>query len=447
MFVIEGTYLPGAGSERIAGDTKSRTFFVERGVGLYGGFLGGEVDENNRLGNYRQTILSGNLGASGMAYNVIEVSNLTTLSSDLLTVIDGFQIAQGAAYGPLLPLPGEQQFKLQHGGGIYAGTDSFSGGGLAVKIHNCFFLGNSALASGGAVYVDGSKADAWAGLFRCHFQANRSDTAAGAIAMLEVEEDIYSSGFNYPPYIYNSTFEFNLAGAETDPDAPTFAGQKGGAIAISPYFTGSPLIYNCLFHHNFVRGKGAAIAVFGGIGGTSSPDVNISNCSITENTVLVNPKVSGMSSPGGIVSVENTGQLTMSNSIIWNNFDPVMTWPILKDGTSSDGVAYSDIECTCSSGTYPGTGNIRQDPQFVTVGSNYHLKTSSPCIDRGCTAGCTSPPFASDYGVQLNYPEQLPTFLVDYEYDWSLLLPRSFDSVFRPNLPGLADMGCYEVQQ
>ncbi|MEZ6019334.1 MAG: hypothetical protein R3F17_04295 [Planctomycetota bacterium] len=90
--------------------------------------------------------------------------------------------------------------------------------------------------------------------------------------------------------------EFNLAGAETDPDAPTFAGQKGrGHCHFAVLHRISAL--QLPVPSQLCERQGAAIAVFGGISSTSSPDVNISNCSITENTVLVNPKVSGMT-PG-----------------------------------------------------------------------------------------------------------------------------------------------------
>ncbi len=89
---------------------------------------------------------------------------------------------------------------------------------------------------------------------------------------------------------------------------------------------------------------------------------------IVNNTIVYNKGGGGISWVPGSMG-------TVVNSIIWQNapFD-------LPAGLT---VTYSDI-----TNPYPGIGNISADPQFVDpAAGNYHLKFSSPCIDKGTNTG------------------------------------------------------------
>jgi hypothetical protein len=80
----------------------------------------------------------------------------------------------------------------------------------------------------------------------------------------------------------------------------------------------------------------------------------------------------------------------VANCILWGNTAPTGA-QISNILTSSPTVAYCDVE-----GSYPGTGNIDDDPVFVdaagwdgivgTEDDNLRLSAGSPCIDAGDNA-------------------------------------------------------------
>jgi len=76
--------------------------------------------------------------------------------------------------------------------------------------------------------------------------------------------------------------------------------------------------------------------------------------------------------------VVSTATLCITNSIVYSQFTHLTGCP-----TGSDcRVNYSDVE----GWTGGGTGNINADPLFIGAG-NYRLQVSSPCIDKGTSAG------------------------------------------------------------
>ena len=86
---------------------------------------------------------------------------------------------------------------------------------------------------------------------------------------------------------------------------------------------------------------------------------------------------------GGIFfNPEVNATLAVLNSTIYNNaytFDFDDTCPPL--GTCQ--ITYSDIE-----GGWPASGNIDADPRSVNPDNgDYHLRTDSPCRDKGTPAG------------------------------------------------------------
>ena len=60
-------------------------------------------------------------------------------------------------------------------------------------------------------------------------------------------------------------------------------------------------------------------------------------------------------------------------------------------GVGSDDLNGCTATYSCIYDGDAGTGNISSDPLFVNAGTNdYHLSSSSPCIDTGDSSGCYS---------------------------------------------------------
>ncbi|MBL7191852.1 hypothetical protein ISS30_09150 [bacterium] len=139
------------------------------------------------------------------------------------------------------------------------------------------------------------------------------------------------------------------------------AGQGGCGLAVFCENNSSIAIDNCTFSHhlNLSLGQGGA----GGWGGSGNfPGSNGGN---------------GTSINGGYIA--SGVQMTIVNSIVWNNLSPM-----INDKAS---VNYSCIE-----GGFPGMGNISLDPIFTSqlLGDYFLSQISagqsqqSPCVDEGC---------------------------------------------------------------
>jgi parallel beta-helix repeat protein/predicted outer membrane repeat protein len=142
------------------------------------------------------------------------------------------------------------------------------------------------------------------------------------------------------------------------------AAETGGGM----YIVGGKLtIINCTFSGNVATGSG------GGIYSIGATPV-LFNCTLSENSA---------SFTGGIRA--DDGQVTVRNSILWNNV------PGAFGGTALRVVTYSDVQ-----GGHVGAGNINAHPLFVdaagpddtpgTADDDLRLQLPSPCIDAGQNA-------------------------------------------------------------
>ncbi|MCD4655595.1 hypothetical protein K8T06_16870 [bacterium] len=142
-------------------------------------------------------------------------------------------------------------------------------------------------------------------------------------------------------------------------------GHNAGGIDCGVY--SSIAVTNCIISGNQGHNSGGILVWI-------SSSVSISNCTIIGNSAT----------DGGGISVVADSTLTAANNILWGN-----TPPEIHESDSSISITYSDIQQ--SSGTYPGTGNINEDPQFIAAASgDLHLKqmaagqpSDSPCVDTG----------------------------------------------------------------
>ncbi|HHE39998.1 MAG TPA: T9SS type A sorting domain-containing protein, partial [Candidatus Cloacimonetes bacterium] len=217
-------------------------------------------------------------------------------------------------------------FTVGEGAGLYA-ADIFS---LQVKYSH--FNGCHAANSGGGMYTDGCQ-DVF--VDSCFFMYNTS-VSGGACKMDDSYVDMTHCEIGFNEATVGSGFYIG----------------SGSLVMID----------NSLFYENSSMGttsKGGALYVNDGVAA-------IINSTIVDNIV---------STQGGGISHLGTNQMSIYNTILWNN-QPADIWAV--DSTKIN-IAFSDVTLPWS-----GQGNISADPVFVDVSTqNYHLDEFSPCIDIG----------------------------------------------------------------
>ena len=144
VWVAAGTYKPTTGTDRTI------SFRIERNnVQLYGGFAGTETERSQRNWADNPTILSGDIGTVGdngdNSYHVVWVDGVTYENITASSVIDGFTITAGRAYG---------DYPHYLGGGLYCAGNG-SGKECSPALSNVTFSGNQASHYGGGMYNDG----------------------------------------------------------------------------------------------------------------------------------------------------------------------------------------------------------------------------------------------------------------------------------------------------
>lgn len=120
------------------------------------------------------------------------------------------------------------------------------------------------------------------------------------------------------------------------------------------YYGGSSGTERLVLRNNIITGNDAAFGVH----------VGANEAVIEHNTITGNTADSSSLSCSASVD----GAVRMVGNIIYDNTAAAN----ISDGCS---ITYSNIE-----GGAPGTGNIDVDPEFLA--GDYHLKESSPCVDR-----------------------------------------------------------------
>jgi len=137
-----------------------------------------------------------------------------------------------------------------------------------------------------------------------------------------------------------------------------YAADSGGGIGCYPF--AGPTIINCNITANTSPLTGAGIA-------SLRSDPTIINCTIADNSTT-------SPSGGGGVSCNADSDVTITNSILWDN-EPDEIYLYNSDLV----VTYCDV-----AGGWSGVGNINSNPLFVDpANGDYHLDAGSPCIDEG----------------------------------------------------------------
>jgi hypothetical protein len=444
IWVAAGTYKPTTGVARTA------SFWLAGGVTVYGGFAGGETMVGQRDWAANVTILSGDIGTTGVttdnSYHVVKGSWLNSSA-----VLDGFVVTSGRADvnpdhngGGVLNDHGSPTLRnvtirdcyaSHYGGGMHndAGSptlfnvtfaDNYSdtdGGGMYnlngsdPTLTEVVFVDNSAFEHGGGMYNNSSSPTLDNVLFtRCYITGT---PALGG--------GMYNDT-NSNPQLTDVAFAGNNAehgggmcsfgGSAPTLERVIFSGNgawRGGGIYSD---TSDPVLVNVVFSNNTAEGTGA----HGG---------GMYNRSNTPK--LINVSFSGNSaddgSGGGMFNLTSTPEIT--NTIMWHDV-AVTSGNEIHNISSTPVITHSLIEGSGGSGgawnTGLGTdggGNIDADPMFKDPGlGNLDLWSSSPAIDRGDNTA-VPPGTITDiagntriYGVQVDtgaYEVQTPLTGID----------------------------------
>ena len=364
--VGQGTYRPDLGAGITLGNRKA-TFQLKNRVTIKGGYAGFDApDPDAREVDIHQTILSGDLnGDDGLdftnygdnSHHVVTAGGGTNATA----VLDGVTITAGNADG-------------SYPGGRGAGLYTYAG---SPTISNCTFLLNRAQGS------NAGGAGLWnyrgnPSILHCAFRGNLVEGAPeyssiGGAGLWNYEgnpkveyctfTDNLAEGppeycavaggglWNYEgaPTVTNCTFTSNSTKSEAD-----YADLKAGAMY---NYSGSPTVSNCLFVGNTTDGEGAALWNYEG-----TPVVT--NCTFSANVAE--------KSGGAFWNYEGAARLT--NCILWDNAPAE-----IHNYVGTVATTFCNIQ-----GGSAGQGNIDANPLFDDPDKgDYHLLSSSPCINAG----------------------------------------------------------------
>jgi len=274
------------------------------------------------------TTIDGSTARGGLpAYHVVVGANNATLN--------GFTVTGGNANGT---------WNNGKGGGMY--NDNCS----SLMVANCTFYNNSAWDDGGGMYNHNSSPT----VTNCTFSSNSAGWGGG----------MYNGESS--PTVTNCTFLSNSA--------------VNGAGGMYNHHYSSVTVTNCTFSNNSATWGG-------GMQNHYHSSVTVTNCIFSGNsatwggginndessTTVTNCTFYGNSATAGGRAISGS-TFTVTNCILWDNGNEIANGVV---------VTYSDIQ-----GGYSGVGNIDANPLFVNpAAGNYHLQTSSPCIDAGTNVG------------------------------------------------------------
>jgi len=172
-------------------------------------------------------------------------------------------------------------------------------------------------------------------------------------SQLTIHDSIISNNYSYSDEYVSGGGVAVLYGAQADIRYTVFQNNQayysGGAIALYDYAIAT--IENSLFFGNragyyWDEGYGGAVDV------VDYSDAYITNCTFSGN----------MAEYGGAIAAYDYGYVLISNSILWGDVASGAYPEIAEGGDSYVNVDYSNL-----TNSYPGTGNISNDPLFVNA--------------------------------------------------------------------------------
>ncbi len=306
IWVAAGTYRPTTDAVR------DSSFEVKSGVVLLGGFEGNEQQAVQRKWQKNETILSGDIGkasdSTDNAYNVVFMESV-----DSSTVLDGFTVRDGNAN---IANAISNLSRGRSGGGLYINGTKWE---AYPFIANCRFVHNTAQFFGGGVLVYADLLGFAAPLFRnCIFEDNRCSDSGGGLCM--VAGDAQDRGIDFK----GCRFVRNYAGKN-----------GGGAFCNMLPGVNSPQFVECLFEQNAsVRGGGGVYIFNNGV----LMDIYFDDCDFVKNS----------SEEGAAISYFSNFHENRDMTIINGNFieNKTIDYPGLS---IPNGIVYVDQICTPTS--------------------------------------------------------------------------------------------------
>jgi predicted outer membrane repeat protein len=298
VWVAEGTYRPTTDTDRTV------SFTMAADVDLYGGFSGTESNLDQRDPSVYASILSGDIGVSGVdadnSYHVVVGASDATLN--------GFIIRDGQADGAR---------QNQHGGGLYCVdeisptviqctfTENYAGEGAGVYAYNasssdftdCEFSANTA-NRGGALLLRNGCSGAFSG---CSFVSNVAVWAGGAIY----------ADYGSSPTFTDCTFSNN---STTGKGGAFFTDDLASQVGIS-----SPVFADCSFTGNSATYRGGGIYNFDG------SETSVSDSTFTGNSAGIG---------GGAIANDLNSELTLSGVTYSGNSSTSGEADVDSDSTS-----------------------------------------------------------------------------------------------------------------
>ncbi|MHC1706426.1 MAG: choice-of-anchor Q domain-containing protein [Bacteroidales bacterium] len=298
-WIAEGVYFPSTDNDR------TKSFSINPGVSIYGGFSGNEDSLSQRNWELHQSVFSGDIGTLGInTDNAYHVFTFMGGTSSTPVLFDGITIRDGYARNPVNP----NNYPLNYGGGILNTTK--------LNIQNCFFTANHAAETGGAIH-------------------NNSGTL-----------NVINS-----KYIFNTAFSGAGIGVsngtvtiERSKFSQNTANYNGGAIQTG----GTTRINNCLVVNNHGYNGGGILI--------TENNTIINNSTIANNQATLGNICVWVNSSGQIrnsivsgnnITVFSNASISCSYSCIDGsitgegviNANPLFNAPTLVNGSSVDGLA------------------------------------------------------------------------------------------------------------
>ncbi len=469
IWVAAGTYKPSQPVSQ--GGSRSASFSLVNGVGIYGGFQGNETTLTQRppmpltvadaLNPAAATVLSGDLNGDDLGDinrddNTFSLTSASSISTRV--VIDRITLARSnadAAGGGASRISNSNMTwrdcwfvdnrvtrasTVANGGAISV----VNGGGRATQVFNCKFFGNRATNLGGAIYVSNSPLYVADSTFTDNQVPTGANVGGGAIfAHNGAVAIILQTKFRLNRGHSGGAIRINDGALVTAINSEFVGNQSlasGGAVYLENNGAAASSIANCIFVGNSAPGAGSA----GGAIAALTSSVSLANV-----TAASNP-----SDLGGAIYATGGWPMSLANCVIWGNPNGA-SWggqeaQLLRVGGTASTITATSIQGW--SGSYGGVLNDGLDPLFLrtpvpgpdqvwgTLDDDYgdlRLSSSSPCIDSGDSFALPSDGY--DLDGDGNTTESLPLDLARQ--------PRFFDDTTRANTGNGSppvDRGAYE---